>query len=79
MGSSEKVEPVLRRFRLHWNDGKIEEGIGRDAANAFSSLGYGLGAVPALNFYEKLETIPVRINHGHKRESRTRDRGNCGV
>lgn len=46
----------MRRFRFHWRDGKIDEGDGRDVADAFSRLGYGGGAIRALDWHEDITT-----------------------
>lgn len=49
-GSMNKVS----RFRFHWLGGKTEVGSGRNVAEAFSSLGYGSGALPALDYFEEV-------------------------
>jgi len=41
-------------FRFHWRDGKKHEGYGRDVADAFSRLGFGGGAIRALDYYERV-------------------------
>ena len=42
-------------FRFHWLDGKTEEIWARDVQDAFSRLGYGAGAVAALNYFEVIK------------------------
>ena len=48
-------------FRFHWLSKKadgtphINEGYGRDVADAFSRLGFGGGAIRALDYYELVE------------------------
>lgn len=40
-------------FRFHWRpSGRIDESYGRDVADAFSGLGYGGGAIRALDWHE---------------------------
>lgn len=44
-------------FRFHWRpSGRIDEGYGRDVADAFSRLGYGGGAIRALDYYETVQS-----------------------
>lgn len=49
-----------RLFRFHWltkkADGtpQVDEGHGRDVADAFSRLGYGGGAMRALDYFEEV-------------------------
>lgn len=45
----------MRQFRFHWLDGKTDEGYGQDAADAFTRLGYGAGAVAALDYHEEIK------------------------
>lgn len=48
-----------RLFRFHWRGSRRpEEGYGRDAADAFSRLGYGGGAYAALDYYEEVKESP---------------------
>ena len=53
MGVHDKV-PV-KKFKFHWLTGKVEIGKGTTVANAFSRLGYGAGATPALDYYEEIK------------------------
>lgn len=51
-------------YRFHWLDGSKNEGFGRDAADALNALGFGRGALRALDFWEKVEgdtTAPVHL------------------
>jgi hypothetical protein len=47
------------KYRLHWKDGKTEDGEGANEAEALSKLGYSSGAVAALDFWEPIEETPV--------------------
>jgi hypothetical protein len=49
----EKVKTF--RFRFHWKDGRAEIGLGKTVPEAFKSLGYGGGALAALDHYEEIE------------------------
>ena len=49
-------ERLIRRFRFHWRDGKKEEANGDDVAKAFAALGYGGGAISALDYYEEISS-----------------------
>lgn len=49
--SNEQV-PSDALFRFHWLDGRISEGRGRDAAEAINRLGFGRGALRALDYWE---------------------------
>ena len=42
-------------FRFHWLCGQVDEGRGRDAADALTRLGYGNGALKALDYWERLD------------------------
>lgn len=44
----------MKKFMLHWLDGKTEIAEGDDIASAFSALGYGAGAIKALDYYEPI-------------------------
>lgn len=43
------------KFKLYWTDGKTEVIEGKNAADAFNNAGYGLGAMKALDYYEKFK------------------------
>ena len=45
-----------KMYRFHWFDGKINEGAGSNVADAFTRLGFGRGALPALDYYEEVES-----------------------
>ena len=47
-------KPLDKHFRFHWGDGAIDEGDGMDAADALTRLGYGAGALPALDWHEEV-------------------------
>jgi hypothetical protein len=42
----------MKTFIFHWKDGKSEELMGDDVANALNRAGYGGGALGALDYYE---------------------------
>ncbi len=45
----------MKTFRFHWLDGKVDEGKGYDVSHALSRLGYGGGALRALDYYEEVK------------------------
>lgn len=45
----------MKRFRFTWKTGETEEAIGTSVAEALSSLGYGAGAVPALESWVEIK------------------------
>lgn len=53
----EKQYPGDKLFRFHWRGTSMtpSEGYGRDAADAFNRLGYGGGALAALDYYEHIK------------------------
>jgi hypothetical protein len=44
----------MKRFKFYWLDGKTNEGESTDAADALTRLGYGGGAVRALDYWEEI-------------------------
>lgn len=48
----------MPRFRFHWRDGKTSEGDGETVEDAFTRLGYGAGAVAALDYHERMDGQP---------------------
>ena len=44
----------MNKYNLHWLDGKQEVVEGNDIADAFSRAGYGLGALPALDWCDEI-------------------------
>jgi len=44
----------MKKFRLHWLDGKEEIVQGSDIADAFSRAGYGASAIRDIDYYEWL-------------------------
>lgn len=42
----------MKKFIFHWLDGTIEESEGRSVSKAFAYLGYGGGALKALDYWE---------------------------
>ena len=50
---------MIQKFKFHWLDGSTEVGKGVDVADAFTHLGYGAGAIGALDYYEaECEPLP---------------------
>ncbi len=45
----------MKTFRFHWLDGKVEEAKGQNPSEALSSLGYGHGALKALDYWEEIK------------------------
>ena len=41
----------MKEFTIYWLDGKREVLTGSSPANAFTSAGYGAGAMSAVDFY----------------------------
>lgn len=39
-------------YRFHWLDGSVSEGIGDGPCDALIKLGYGGGAIMALDYWE---------------------------
>ena len=44
----------MKTFLLHWMDGKIETVVGPDLASAMNNAGIGMGALPALDYWEEV-------------------------
>ena len=44
----------VKRFRFHWRDGIAHVGSGTDPAAALTQLGFGQGALAALDYWEEL-------------------------
>ena len=51
----------MRKFIFHWLDGKSEEGTGEGVADAFRNLGYGEGAIRALDYYDEFSLNDIVI------------------
>lgn len=45
----------MRKFKLHWLDGKVEEVEGDSISDAFTNAGYGAGAMIALDWWEEIK------------------------
>ena len=46
----------MKTYIFYWRDGKISIGKGNTTEDAFTRLGYGAGAIRALDFHEQSET-----------------------
>lgn len=54
----------MNKYKLYWLDGKIEIIEGYDAVDAFNRAGIGRGALPALDYYEKIDEEETKgVNH----------------
>ena len=42
-------------YRFHWLSGNVDEGEGKTPADALNRLGFGAGAVSALDYYEVID------------------------
>lgn len=62
-----------RQFRFHWISGSTEIGSGPTVVEAFTHLGYGAGAIGALDYYEEIDSdflcriIQLQNVHGELR------------
>jgi hypothetical protein len=54
----------MKKFLLHWLDGKTEEASGVSIADAFRRAGYGGGAIRALDYYEEVKEDGLVKNKG---------------
>jgi len=45
----------MKTFILHWRRGANEKAYGDDIAQAMNNLGYGQGALPALDYWEEIK------------------------
>ena len=44
----------MKKFKFYWRDGVVHEGEGYDVADAFRRLGFGGGALAALDWWEEI-------------------------
>ena len=51
----------MKRFRFYWLDGSVNEGDGLNVEDAFTRLGFGQGAVRALDYYEEIEPLLISV------------------
>lgn len=45
----------MKKYIFHWLDGSIVEGVGVSVSDAFMRLGYGGGAIAALDYFDEVE------------------------
>ena len=45
----------MKKFRLYWLDGKVEDIEGPTISMALNNFGYGLGAMKALDYWEEIQ------------------------
>lgn len=48
----------MNKYRFHWAGGEVEEGEGTSVCDACTRLGYGAGALSALDHYETIGEAP---------------------
>jgi hypothetical protein len=53
--AQQEIIEGVKKFRFHWKDGTTETGLGKTIPEAFKGLGYGGGAIAALDHYEVVE------------------------
>lgn len=51
----------MRTFKFHWLDHTVSIGKGTNATDAFTKLGYSSGAIRALDFWEEIKEIKVKV------------------
>ena len=51
---AETAGDKIKRYRFHWRDGRTNDGQGTSPEQALTLLGFGFGAVPALDYWEEL-------------------------
>lgn len=47
----------MRIFMLYWHDGKTEKITGKTISDAFTSAGYGISDIDALDWYEEVTPL----------------------
>lgn len=57
----------MKNFIFYWLTGDIDKGQGTDVADAFRRLGYGGGAMNALDFYDQNENQEYNWDKEQKR------------
>lgn len=50
----------MKTFVFHWLDGKTETARGLTVSEAYAHLGYGAGALAALDYYETIDERGTR-------------------
>lgn len=45
----------MKKFIFYWLDGTVNVVEGTNVSDAFMRLGYGLGAINALNYYKEIK------------------------
>ena len=49
----------MAKYRFHWLDGTVNEGEGTSVSDAFTHLGFGGGAIRALDYHEEIKGAPI--------------------
>lgn len=70
----------MKKFKLHWIDGKVDVVEGTDIADAFSKAGFGAGALKALDWFEEIfdcscHPMPMGTNPACKTHGYTNKKG----
>lgn len=47
----------MKRFKLKWRDGSVNEVEGADIADAMNRAGFGLGTLVALDYHEEIKKM----------------------
>ncbi len=50
----------MNLYKFHWRSGGVSEGRGETPADAMNKLGYGQGAVAALDYWELVPNCPTK-------------------
>ena len=62
----------MKYYKFVWKDNTINFGCGKDAADAFTDLGFGHGALAALDYHERMS---MREWDKQREEYRKTDKG----
>lgn len=49
----------MKTYRFVWRDGSVSTGKGKTPEQALANLGYGAGAVAALDYWEEINHDPT--------------------
>lgn len=54
----------MKVFKLHWKTGEIQTVRGEDIYKAMDNAGIGQGALPALDYWEEVNELVQKADHG---------------
>lgn len=54
----------MKKYQFYWKDGIVSEGLGRDVADAFTRLGFGAGAMPAVDYWREMPASQADYEDG---------------